>query len=67
MSEKYVVIAERKDEEPLIFETYLSAASYEACRERMGVFANNPSIVRVAIARLVYVTGNKSLIREEEA
>jgi hypothetical protein len=33
----------------------------------MGVFANNPSIVRVAIARLVYVTGNKSLIREEEA
>lgn len=66
MSEKYVVIAEYKDDEPLVFETYLSAAGYDACYERMNTFANNPRVVRVAMAKLVHVSGNKSLIREEE-
>ncbi len=65
--EKYVVIAEHKAEEALVFETFLSSASYDQADARFKHLLKDPNIVRVAIARLVYVAGHKGLLPPDPA
>lgn len=56
--ERYVVIAEWKDEPPTILECQLSMATDQATRNRMDKLIADPRCIRVAVARLEFMTGN---------
>lgn len=58
----YVVIAEFKEDEPLVYETYLHYSTFERAKERMRQLSQTQGIIRVAIAKLVYVDGNHALV-----
>lgn len=59
----YVVVFEHKLEGPLVRETKLaSGATREKAEEFMRAMAADPKIIRVAIGRIVYETGNECLI-----
>lgn len=62
MSEKYVVIAEYKNDEPLVHETYLRVTFSDEAERRMRELKASPNVIRVAIAKLEYSTGNRSLL-----
>lgn len=64
--EKYVIIAENKLEGPLVWETPLKNASYIEVRERMIEMKNSPDIIRVCMAKLVYETGNETLLPQNK-
>lgn len=55
----FVVLAEYKDDAPIVHESYL--VGYEDAAKRMESLRNDGRIVRVAIARLEFITGNKTL------
>lgn len=65
MNEYYVVIVETKTEEPMVHEMYLSGASYERAKFHMERMSSDPRTVRAAVAKLEYVSGNKSLLVKE--
>lgn len=58
----YVVIAEFKEDEPLVYETYLHYSTWVKALEWMRKLADQPGIIRVAIAKLVFVDGNHALV-----
>ena len=62
----YVVLAEYKDDAPICHETYLHAASYEEAHGRMQDLKKSHNIIRVAMARLEYITGNEDLFSHEK-
>ena len=59
--EIYVVIAEMKNQAPIIMETEQGCAGYDKVHERMDAMSGQPNVVRVCVARLLYETGNKAL------
>jgi len=63
-SEKFILIIETKDEQPLVGEAYLAASNYEAVYRRYERVRNNPEVIRVAMARLVFERGNEALLQE---
>lgn len=65
-TDKYVVIAEHKADETIVFETYLSGASREEALTRMENIIRDPKYIRVAVARLVYSDGHKGLLPTDE-
>ncbi len=60
--EKYVVIMEHKADAPLVMEQYLGSADYESVHARMLTLQSQHNTIRVAMARLVYETGNETLV-----
>lgn len=60
----YGVIAEYKRESPIIMEGY--PMDYEDAAKRMQVLVNHPEVIRVAMFRAVYETGNQTLLPKEE-
>lgn len=59
----YGVIVEWKEEGPLVMEGHL--ATYDKAHARMRDIAKQPSVIRVAMFKAVYETGNNTLIPEE--
>jgi hypothetical protein len=61
--EYYIVIVEHKTEEPIILETFLRQSDEKSARNRMGQMMLDPRIIRCAIAKIVFVDGNKDLLK----
>jgi hypothetical protein len=59
----YGVIVESKDEGPMIMEGFL--ATYDQAHARMRSIAARPNVIRVAMFKAVYSTGNNALIPQE--
>lgn len=57
----YCIIAEAKHEEPLIIESYLT--SEEETYKRYERFKDSEHIIRVAIGKVEFEYGNKTLFR----
>lgn len=66
MSDTHVIVVEYKADQPLVFETYIEDGTREQQVARMRLMAQKPDVVRVALARLVYVDGNKGLLPKGE-
>lgn len=64
--EKYVIIAEHKMEGPLVCEMKLSHGSYELAYEKMRSLKDRSDIIRVCMAKLVYETGNETLLLQNK-
>lgn len=64
---KYVVLFETKQEQGLVMETPLASATYDHIEKQMRRMANDKNVIRVAVAQLVYVTGNEALLPPERA
>lgn len=62
-NEKFVVIVETKNEEPMVWEQYLSTCSYEEALERMKKSEKQPNVLRVAVAKLEYAQGNRTVLQ----
>lgn len=63
----FVVVSEHKAEGPLVHEMPLSRGmSYDAARDLFNRIAGNPNTIRVAMARLVFVEGNETLLPRGE-
>lgn len=60
MSEKYGVIFEQKFEQPLIMEG--KPMAYEEAVIRMQEVSKSSHVIRVAVFKLEYETGNETLI-----
>lgn len=64
MSEKvYGVIAEWKDEAPIIMECY--PMTHDDAHQRMMRLKNESNIIRVAMFQMIFSDGNRSLVPEE--
>jgi len=61
----YVLIVEHKMEEPLVVEQFLSSSSHEKVMKRAAMLLSDPKIIRICVAKLVYESGNKTLLPEE--
>jgi hypothetical protein len=61
----YGVMAEWKDEGPLVMESYL--LTYDKAYERMQSLLKEQRIIRVAMFEAVYAYGNKTLIPEKQS
>jgi len=62
-TDRYVLIIEHKAEQPLVWEQALSKGTYAEVHERMKAAIASPSIIRVAMAKLVYETGHEELLK----
>jgi hypothetical protein len=60
----YGVIAEWKEEGPLVMEGALS--TYDQAHARMRHLGQRPNVIRVAMFKAVYEYGNTALIPEEK-
>lgn len=60
----YGVIIESKQEQPLVMEGKLM--TYEEASERMDFFMADKNIIRVAMFKAVYETGNETLLPKEK-
>lgn len=56
------MVVEYKDDAPMVFETYLHRADEDTIGKRMEIFKTDPKVIRVAMAKLSYVGGNKTLL-----
>lgn len=65
MDAVYGVIAEFKDEGPIIMEGY--PADYDTAAERMNSLKQQANVIRVAIFRAEYVSGNQTLLPKSES
>ncbi len=59
----YGVIAEWKEEAPLVMEGYLT--TYDKAHARMRDLAQRPNVIRVAMFKAIYATGHNDLVPEE--
>ncbi len=59
----YCIIIETKTEQPLIGESYLGS-SYDDIYERYSKLKSNPEVIRIAIGKVEYNTGNETLFGE---
>lgn len=59
----YGIIVEWKDEGPLIMEGYL--ASYDDAFKRMKTCSSDNRVIRVAMFKAVYESGNQLLLPKE--
>jgi hypothetical protein len=59
----YGVIAEWKEEGPLIMEGH--PATYDQAHARMRELAARPNVIRVAMFKAIFETGNNALIPQE--
>ena len=64
-STRYVVIAEYKNDAPLVHETYIHRASYEEACHRMEVLRQRNNVIRVSIAKLVFENGHQLLLEHK--
>lgn len=62
----YCVIAEGKQEEPLIMEVSGQGTGLASAVQRSRLLADSRQWTRVAVARLVYETGNALLLHDME-
>ncbi|HEX3747642.1 MAG TPA: hypothetical protein VHW09_27090 [Bryobacteraceae bacterium] len=60
---KYGVMAEWKEEGPLVMEGPL--LTLDAARARMGDLAGRSNVIRVAMFKVIYEGGNNTLIPQE--
>ena len=60
--QKYVVIAEFKNDGALVYETYLAGANYEAAAARMEILEKDFKVIRVCMARLVFERGHPDIL-----
>lgn len=60
----YGVIVEWKQEQPLIMESRL--LNYEEASEKMVAFCARPEVIRVAIFKASYETGNETILPKQE-
>jgi hypothetical protein len=60
----YGVIAEFKDEGPIIMEGY--PVDYDTAAERMNSLKQQANVIRVAMFRADYVSGNPTLLPKVE-
>ena len=59
----YGIIAEWKEEAPMVFEGALM--TYDEAHTRMRDFASRPYVIRVAIFKAVHAAGHNALIPKE--
>lgn len=64
VSEIFAVIAESKDEGPLLHETSGKNTSYEAARARMARLLERPDVLRACVVRLEFSYGNELLTHD---
>lgn len=62
----YVVICEYKNDAAIVHETYLHSSDYGTAVSRMKMFESDPKVIRVAIAKLVHVFGNETLLGDKK-
>ena len=62
MTDRYVLIIENKDEEPLVMEQYLRSGTYAEIAARMASFKENPRTIRVCMAKLEFECGNRTIL-----
>lgn len=64
LSEVFALAVEFKGEGPLLMEALARGTSFRSARDAMRVFEADPRVVRVAIVRLEYASGNELLLHD---
>ena len=64
VTEVFAVVAEWKNQGPILMETEGPQSSYAKARERSDMIGRQSHILRTAIVRLEYVDGNELLIHD---
>ena len=62
--EVFGIVAESKDDGPILWECAAAASGIEAVRARAKQFAQDPRTIRVCVVRLVYESGNELLLSD---
>ena len=64
VSEVFAVLAEFKNQGPILMEVEGPRSSHNLAHDHMNALLSRPNVLRAAVVRLSYVSGNELLIHD---